>query len=126
MPPRPPRPCKKPGCAAFTQNANGFCEAHQKHAAELERQRQKRGDERRESASKRGYGHYWQRVRTSFLRRNPLCHDCAGAGRVTVATHVHHLDEDPRNNMDHNLLALCFDCHEKRHGRKRAGDGERA
>jgi hypothetical protein len=31
------------------------------------------------------------------------------------------MDEDPANNDDTNLLALCRDCHEQLHGRMAGG-----
>lgn len=33
MPPRPPKPCRKPGCRNLTQDASGYCPEHE-HLAE--------------------------------------------------------------------------------------------
>lgn len=120
MAPRPLRPCKKPGCAALTQEANGYCAAHQEIAAEIERKRQRRGDERRESACKRGYGRRWSKIRAMQLRQFPLCAECMEReGRPEAADTVHHIDENPENNAPENLRSMCEDCHERLHGRRR-------
>lgn len=56
-----------------------------------------------------------------YLAANPLCKFCGDVGRLTPSTLVHHMDEDPANNDDINLLALCRDCHEQLHGRMAGG-----
>ncbi|MDL2315639.1 HNH endonuclease [Desulfovibrio sp. OttesenSCG-928-A18] len=116
---RPHRPCRNPGCRALTQESNGYCAEHQHIAEAKERERQRRGDERRESASKRGYGRWWSKVRERALKAEPLCRECKASDRITPAVCVHHIDENPRNNERKNLMPLCFDCHEKAHGRMR-------
>lgn len=60
------------------------------------------------------------------------CQDCKAKGIYTPATTVHHdqyLRKHPENALDiyyvykgvkyRNLISLCHDCHEKRHGRRR-------
>lgn len=118
MAPRPPKPCKKTGCSALTIKENGYCQAHQDLAKNLEAERKLRGDRSRESSHKRGYGRVWTAIRKRALRQEPLCRECAQKNRVTLATCVHHNDENPKNNQPDNLVPLCFDCHEKLHGRK--------
>ncbi|TXH46246.1 MAG: hypothetical protein E6Q97_29990 [Desulfurellales bacterium] len=53
------------------------------------------------------------------LRAYPLCADCANAGRVVVATEVHHrvaLRNGGTHDSD-NLLSLCKPCHSVRTAR---------
>lgn len=115
MPPRPPKPCKKPGCRALTQEKNGYCEAHQAIAADKELQLSY--NRFRGSASSRGYDARWRKIREQILRDEPLCRHCKDNGRISPATHLHHIDEDSKNNKKSNLCPLCFECHEREHGR---------
>lgn len=45
------------------------------------------------------------------------CEVCTG----TRTLQVHHIDENPRNNADDNLIKLCYECHRKVHGAFRVG-----
>lgn len=53
-----------------------------------------------------------------------LCEDCMKEGRVTAAEEVHHIKfitpdniNDPNVTLNwDNLVALCRECHRKRHG----------
>lgn len=67
------------------------------------------------------------------------CEDCAAKGRYTRAYCVHHDQEvrqrpelalsrnwiDAQGNVHKNLWALCYECHERRHGRMYAGSNGR-
>jgi 5-methylcytosine-specific restriction protein A len=114
MPTQPPRPCARPGCTILT--TTGYCDAHAKA------RRAERNNWRGTPAS-RGYDKAWTATRLRYISRHPLCEDCAGRGITRAATLVHHLrpiSEAPEQRLDeNNLRALCFDCHEGRHGRKR-------
>jgi len=112
MPLRPLRECAAPGCRALTRDSR--CEAH---AVDVKRQRWE--SDTRETAAERGYGWQWSKVRTYKLKRDPLCSDCDGQGKTEVATAVHHINEDQHDNRMDNLLSLCRECHERRHGRRR-------
>lgn len=81
-------------------------------------ERKKRRDAR-PSATRRGYGGTWRRMRRMVLVRHPLCADCLTAGRVTQATDVHHViaKRDGGKDALDNLEALCHSCHSKRTGR---------
>lgn len=54
--------------------------------------------------------------------RHPLCSRCQEQGRIVMASVAHHVvpinDGGPRLDQA-NLRALCRDCHEIVHGRKR-------
>jgi 5-methylcytosine-specific restriction protein A len=82
----------------------------------------KRYDDRRGSAAARGYDARWDKAREAYLNRNPLCEMCEKEGRTTPAVLVHHkkpIDEGGERLNPDNLMALCRECHEKIHGRKR-------
>jgi 5-methylcytosine-specific restriction protein A len=57
----------------------------------------------------------WRNLRTSVLRDSPLCRQCRDEGRVTLASHVHHVK--PRDTHPElafartNLEPLCQPCH---------------
>lgn len=48
------------------------------------------------------------------------CEQCghAHAPREGYTLTVHHIDGDPQNNRDENLVALCQRCHLALHGKK--------
>lgn len=50
-------------------------------------------------------------------RDDYTCRDCGGKYEPTDrrGLHVHHIDEDPTNNADENLVSLCRGCHSRRH-----------
>uniref|UniRef100_A0A6M3XWP1 Putative homing endonuclease n=1 Tax=viral metagenome TaxID=1070528 RepID=A0A6M3XWP1_9ZZZZ len=55
----------------------------------------------------------WREIRDriKFLR-NYTCEGCGQVGsRVRNPLTVHHIDYNPRNNLDANLLLLCAKCH---------------
>jgi len=74
---------------------------------------------RRESASKRGYGHRWQQCRKRILGAQPLCISCLKKGLYVPATLVDHIEPvqscaDPRFYALSNLQPLCRQCHSKK------------
>jgi 5-methylcytosine-specific restriction protein A len=60
----------------------------------------------------------WRSLRLVKLRRDPLCQDCEGHGRLTPATEVHHeLERRDRPDLAldlDNLASLCRPCHNRR------------
>jgi 5-methylcytosine-specific restriction protein A len=112
MPRRPKRPCTHPGCPALTE-AGGPCPKHKKDR-----------DKERGTAAQRGYDRRWRKYRRRFLDENPLCEECNREGCDIVATVVHHHREvssrdDPLFWEPRNHAALCRECHERVHKRKR-------
>lgn len=103
---RPQRQCAQAGCGELV-TGGGYCPRHQ-------RPRQARDDRERPSASKRGYGAVWRRIRKAYLSAMPLCERCPRPRKATI---VHHRDGDQHNNAWGNLEALCWKCHEVEHGR---------
>jgi len=49
----------------------------------------------------------------STKKMKSCCEGCGSNGK----RHVHHLDNDPRNNSDSNLMTLCVSCHRRAHSR---------
>ena len=67
----------------------------------------------------------WKRCRDAYMRSTGgLCEDCYKEGRIVPAEEVHHkIFITPQNINDPsitlnpgNLVALCRECHRKRHG----------
>ena len=73
----------------------------------------------RQTTTERGYGGDWQKVSKAYRAENPLCEDCCEEGRTTPSTQVHHkvpIEDDYSLRLEQdNLVALCEDCHHKRH-----------
>lgn len=110
---KPQHFCNHAGCATLT--GNHYCDTHTPlHDTGR--------TDYRDAASERGYDSKWRKVRDRYLSAHPLCERCEQQGRVEIAEVVHHINPinaggprlDPRN-----LRALCRDCHEFTHGRKR-------
>jgi len=102
--------CNRPGCHNLCSTP--YCEEHT-------RPPQPRQD-RRPSASKRGYDTLWKKRRDMFLARseNAMCRRCTERGIHGVPSEmVHHRDGNPRNNDESNWEPLCRECHERHHGR---------
>ena len=116
MPNKPKRPCRYPMCPAVIDSKDGYCETHRKQVS-------KNYEKTRETAVKRGYDTRWQAVRKMVLRRHSLCQclSCQNNGQKLIANMVHHLDRDPKNNRESNLLAMNDVCHNKLH----ANEGDR-
>jgi|SRR5690606_29362443 len=110
---RPLRPCNQIGCHELVRPPERYCEAHR--WPEEQRQRQRRYDEERGTAARRGYGYRWQKARERWLKRNPLCEACKAKGRVTEATVVDHIVPhrgDMKKFWDTgNWQSLCAPCH---------------
>ena len=68
----------------------------------------------------------WKDLRAYMVQTHPLCEDCLKAGRIKPTEEIHHIkspfakgltvDEKEKRAYDvSNLVALCKDCHIKRH-----------
>lgn len=111
MPTSMRRACRVQGC---TQSAtrNGYCAAH---AQAYEQKRQAE----RGTASERGYGYRWGKLRLMVLRAQPACAVCG-----QPATDVDHITPKSRGGTDNldNLQSLCHACHTRKTMRERQGD----
>lgn len=79
-----------------------------------------RHEDDRPSASARGYGRTWQRLRRMVLAREPVCRSCQREPASEV-DHIIALDKGGTNAME-NLQGLCKPCHSRK---TRAVDGRR-
>ena len=70
----------------------------------------------------------WKKCRAAVLSdRGGLCEACLKKGLIVPAVHVHHRTpitpdnlDDPRITLDSsNLMALCEECHQEQHRKKR-------
>ena len=107
MPSKPLRPCVHFGCSEMV--SGGYCDVHQQ-------QNQRAQDQRRGTATERGYNSRWQKERATFLRLNPLCVVCEREGRIEPATVVDHITPH-KGNMDlfwnvNNWQSLCKKHHD--------------
>lgn len=88
------RPCAQPGCPTLTHTTH--CPQHT------------RSWNHPETASARGYGAQWRKLRTRTLRLEPHCRTCgAPASTVDHITPKHLGGTDSQNN----LQSLCQKCH---------------
>lgn len=115
MPNKPLQPCRRVGCRELVRA--GYCEAH----ARTIPPRPSPAPTSRPSAARRGYGRQWQRASQSFLRRNPICIECARHGEVRLADQVDHVVPH-RGDMDlfwdvNNWQPLCKGCHSRKTAR---------
>lgn len=117
MPQSLPHPCAHPGCPGLTRER--YCDRHKR---EVDRAyNQARG-----SASQRGYGARWRKIRAIVLAEEPLCRECARNGKIVVATDVDHIDGNVENMARSNLCPLCHECHSRKTAKENARWGGRA
>ena len=104
MPSLPPRSCTHPHCKEHATK-QGRCNEHQREAWESNKGK---------SASQRGYGHRWTKLRNRIMQRdNYLCQPCLNKGIFTEAQEVDHIINKASEGNDHpdNLQAICKPCH---------------
>lgn len=80
------------------------------HADRQRPDRRRRDDQARPSASARGYGRRWQKIRLMYLARHPMC-ELSGCNKAAVD--VHHIipRRDGGSDAFGNLQALCHAHH---------------
>ena len=92
-----------------------------KSAPRYKPQHSQQMSEARPSAYRRGYDKQWQAFRDRWLQEWMWCHDCHEAGRLTLATEVHHKQKVAGNKAlkyeRSNLMSLCRSCHSARTAR---------
>ena len=105
-----PKPCTWPGCSKL--GTGGRCDAHRQQVA-------REIDQRRGSASQRGYSVAWRRAREGFLRSHPFCkwhHD--NEQRFVPATVVDHIVPHKGDKdlfwRHANWQPLCKPCHDRK------------
>ena len=121
MPMKPGHPCAHRGCPAVIPAGQRYCDEHKADA--------RAHDQRRASASRRGYGARWRKLRNLVLAEEPLCRDPFGvhkaAGRVEPATDVDHIVPRAQGGTDarENLQGLCHVCHSRKTALEDGGFG---
>ncbi|MBY5733514.1 MULTISPECIES: HNH endonuclease [Rhizobium] len=78
------------------------------------KEQNREADDRRGSASKRGYNHRWSKARDTHLRRSPICIGCEAIGRTQAATVVDHVDPhhgDSAKFWDTSMWQSCCKWH---------------
>ncbi len=109
MPYKPAKPCAYPGCARLTHAR--YCE---EHAKEENRRYEKYG---RDPATKKRYGHAWEKIRKAYVAEHPYCEECFTRGIIRPVEHVHHkkpLTAGGTHDFS-NLVSLCKSCHSRIH-----------
>lgn len=123
MPPKPKRPCNKPGCPNLTTGA--YCGKHQAESDKRKSELNQYYDQHQRNQRSRAFykSRAWQVARQRALARdNHVCQECwAKHHIITLADTVHHRveiskDWSKRLQMD-NLVSLCSACHNKRHSK---------
>ena len=98
---------------------------HRPFGAKPQHQRNAEAERDRGTASARGYGRDWQRLRLVILARDPLCLFCLAERRLVAARQVDHIRpicERPDLRLDPaNLRGLCDACHSRRTAGDRKG-----
>lgn len=118
MPPKPRRPCSHMGCPTLTTER--YCESHKQIY-------QKKYNQDRGSATKRGYDAEWRRARAAFLMKNPLCQHCFELKWITAASVVDHITPH-KGNFElfwnrNNWQPLCKSHHDSKTAREDGGFG---
>lgn len=108
---KPLLPCKQLGCPNLTGHPRGYCSEHLPERYQQE-------DANRPSSSNRGYDARWHKASRLYLKKHPLCVECAREGRVEAATVVDHIiphKGDPVLFWDEsNWQSLCKMHHDKK------------
>ena len=59
----------------------------------------------------------WRKLRTMFIRTNPVCIECGRAG--AVVDHIVRVNDDPDKSLEWaNLQTMCHRCHNAKSGRE--------
>ncbi|WP_407873221.1 HNH endonuclease signature motif containing protein [Paenibacillus melissococcoides] len=117
MPPKPKRPCSKPGCPELTTER--YCEKHKAAASQAMPSR----------SYAKLYGRRWRKYREQYLALHPLCvcDECKGKEVPLAADVVDHIKPhkgnynlfwDPENHQPMNKR-----CHDRKTAKEDGGFG---
>ncbi|NPD14470.1 HNH endonuclease [Xinfangfangia sp. D13-10-4-6] len=106
MPSKPPRICR----CGHRVAPKILCPCEAKRAAE----RKARFDKGRPSATQRGLGADWRKVRDAHLERHPRCRICGEDEGSLEVDHIKPRRVAPERRLDPtNLQTLCKPCHSR-------------
>ena len=116
--------CAASGCEEFALPGLPHCEDHE--AARQAKLKERRAKAQTSEAAITGRRLYasakWKAAAKAFLRRHPLCRDCADLGAIEPATDVDHIKPhkgDRKLFWDRsNWQALCHRCHSRKTARE--------
>lgn len=73
----------------------------------------------RKTTKQKGYDSRWKSMSENIRRERPLCEDCLDRGVVRPSQECHHvvaINTDWHRRLDpNNVIALCKECHHRRH-----------
>mgnify|MGYP003983395543 CR=1 FL=1 len=106
MPYKPKRACAHPMCSKLT-NKGSYCEEHRKNENSYYNKY------KRDPETRKRYGTEWRKIRSRFIKLNPLCEECKKQNRVTPVEEVHHIIPLSKGGTHdfNNLMSLCKSCH---------------
>jgi len=108
MPQRPPKACNHPGCPNYCEPYSDYCKVHQRPKG--------RGKSTAPYTSKSRF----RKFRAWYIRQHPVCERC-NREAATVLHHKTEVDKGGAIYDEDNAMAVCWDCHEIIHGRKKNG-----
>ena len=109
MPKKPPTLCRPPCPGLWNGERCTVCDRKPSQTGWAD-------DKQRGTRQARGYDNDWLKLRARKLRDKPLCEVCEEAGKIVVATQVHHVKpfrglRDPLRLDMRNLQSVCDACH---------------
>jgi len=115
MPRMPRRPCRATGCPNMAEEGEAYCRVH---LPERKARMETRG------ANARGYTYKWQKASKAYLKKHPLCAECARKTpprfeKATVVDHIIPHKGDKKLFWDReNWQPLCKQCHDRKTARE--------
>ena len=107
MPRRPNQPCKHNNCKYLVPHGKQYCDEHAKEQIRDVK-----------TTSEKGYTSKWNKARTRFLRKHPLCEHCLKKNIYTKAVVVDHVTPHRGDETlfwnENNWQALCKSCHDRK------------
>jgi len=110
------RVCNYPACTQAAEPGRNYCGPH-RAAIDARRAQDDGAGEKRQSATARGYGRRWRKIRFAYLAANPVCVgqvNGAPCGRpAEEVDHIKPLADGGTHDIE-NLQALCKSCHSRK------------
>lgn len=131
MPKKAYKVCGMPRCNKLTHDY--VCKDHefeyQQRKEDHEKRKRKLQDQRRGSASQRGYDSRWRKSRDAYIVKHPLCVRCEDQGVLNKAEVVDHITPHKGNKTlfwdRDNWQSLCKRCHDIKTATEDGGFGRK-